>query len=186
MVAGSLPVLFSVFNVFAVTGKISAYRSGQVRFITRPKSRTMSSESRKPEAAFATSEVTSLESNYTRIVRDDAAEPTTNVAENHNDVLQAATLFIMIIRGSPRDHFFNCTLLARAGTFSQAFETTPCQIKLAKAIKVLDRRYVTDQCSSVVAGPLQARPILIMILAQAQFAAQTTRLISLPSSNVRV
>ncbi len=35
-------------------------------------------------------------------------------------------------------------------------------IKLAKAIKVLlDGRYVTDQCSSVVAGPLQARPIRI-------------------------
>jgi hypothetical protein len=74
---------------------------------------------------------------------------TLNVAENHNDVLQAANL---LIRGSPRDHFFNC---ARAGTFSQAFqvETKPCQIKLAKAIKVLDGRYVTDQCSSVVAGP---------------------------------
>jgi hypothetical protein len=50
------------------------------------------------------------------------------------------------------------------------FKTAPCQIKLAKAIKALDRRYVTDvtdQCLSVtvVAGPLQlelkfeARPI---------------------------
>ena len=81
-------------------------------------------------------------------------------------MLQAADLFI---RGSPRDHFFNC---ARAGTFSQAFETAPCQVKLAKAIKVLGRRDVTDQCSSVVAGQLQARPILIQ--------AQAT-LISLPS-----
>ena len=69
-------------------------RSGQVRFITnnstRPKSRTMS-ESHNLKAAFATSEleVTSLESNYARIIRDDTAEPTTNVAENHNDVLQA-------------------------------------------------------------------------------------------------
>jgi hypothetical protein len=97
--------------------------------------------------------VTSLESSYAKIIRDDTAEPTTNVAKNHNDVLQAANLFI---RGSPRDpgHFFNRRDCARAGTFSQAFETTPCQIKLAKAIKVLDldRRYVTDQCSSVVAG----------------------------------
>ena len=123
------------------------------------------------KAACATFEVTSLESSYARIIpsRDhDTAEPTTNVAENHNDVLQAANLFI---RGSPRDHFFNCAI---AGTFSQAFETTACQIKLAKAIKVLDRRYVTDQCSSVVAGPLQARPILIQ--------AQAT-LISLPSNH---
>ncbi len=102
----------------------------------------------------ATSEVTSLESNYARIVRDDTAEqnaePPTTVAENHNDVPQTANLFI---RGSPRDHFFNCT---RAGTFSQAFETKPCQIKLSKAIKVVDRRYVTDQCSSVVADALPA------------------------------
>jgi hypothetical protein len=92
--------------------------------------------------------VTSLESSYARIIPDDTAEPTTNVAENHNDVasdvLQAAYLFI---RGSQRDHFFNC---ARAGSFSQALETAPCQIKLAKAIKVLDRRYVSDQCLSVV------------------------------------
>jgi hypothetical protein len=55
--------------------------------------------------------VTSLEPSYARKIRDDTAEPTTNVAENHNDVLQTANLFI---RGSPRDHFFNC---ARAGTF---------------------------------------------------------------------
>jgi hypothetical protein len=124
---------------------------------------------------FATYEVTSLESSYARIIRDDTAEQTTNVAENHNDVLQAAN-FKLFIRGSPRDHFFNC---ARAGTFSRAFETAPCQIKLAKAIKVLDRRYVADQFSSVVAGPpgtmaLQARPILIQ--------AQAT-LISLPSNH---
>ena len=61
-------------------------------------------------------------------------------------------------------------------TFSQAVETTPCPIKLAEAItgKVLDRRYVTDQRSSVVSGPLQARPILIQ--------AQAT-LISLPSNH---
>ncbi len=88
-----------------------------------------------------------------------------NVAENHNDVLQAANL---CIRGSPRDHFINC---ARAGTFSQAFETAPRQIKPAKAIKVLDTRYVTDRCLGVVA---QARPILIQ--------AQAT-LISLPSNH---
>ncbi len=87
--------------------------------------------------------------------------------------LQAANLFI---RGSPRlgGHCFNC---ARAGTFVQASETTPCQIKLAKAIKVLDRRYVADRCCGVpvAAGPLalQARPILIR--------AQAT-LISLPST----
>ncbi len=31
-------------------------------------------------------EVTSLESSYARIFRDDTAEPTTNVAEDHNDV----------------------------------------------------------------------------------------------------
>ena len=43
-----------------------------------------------------------------------------------------------------------------------------------KRSRVLDRRYVTDQCSSVVAGPLQARPILIQ--------AQAT-LISLPSNH---
>jgi hypothetical protein len=45
------------------------------------------------KAASATSEVTSLESSYARIIRDDTAEPTTKVAENHNDVLQAAYLF---------------------------------------------------------------------------------------------
>ncbi len=55
----------------------SQVRSGQVRFITRPtKSRTM-----RAKAAFATSEVTSLESSYARIFRDDTAEPTTNVAK---------------------------------------------------------------------------------------------------------
>jgi hypothetical protein len=89
-----------------------------------------------------------------------------NVAENHSDVLQAA----------PADHNLKGITerslrqlrksRLRAGAFSQAFETAPCQIKLAKAIKVLvvlDRRYVTasDQCSTVAAGPLQARPILI-------------------------
>ena len=136
----------------------STGRSGQVRFITRPKSRTM----RATRQHFSASEVTSLESSYARIIREDTAEPTTNVAENHNDVLQAANLFI---RGPPRDRLFNCQF-ARAGAFSQAFETTPCQIKVAKAIKVLDRRYVTDQCSSVVAGPLQARPILIQAQAK--------------------
>jgi hypothetical protein len=64
------------------------------------------------KAAFATSEVTSLESNYARIVRDGTAEPTKTVAENHNDVPQAANLFI---RGSPRlgDHFFNCAHKSR-------------------------------------------------------------------------
>ncbi len=36
--------------------------------------------------------------NLATIIRDDTAEPNTNVAENHNDVLQAAFLFI---RGSP-------------------------------------------------------------------------------------
>jgi hypothetical protein len=57
------------------------------------------------KAASATSEVTSLEStssSYARIIRDDKAEPTTNVAENHSDVLQAAGLFVTR-RGSPRD-----------------------------------------------------------------------------------
>jgi hypothetical protein len=57
--------------------------------------------------------------------------------------------------------------------FHKPLKQSPCQIKLAKAIKVLDRRYVTDQCLSVVAGPLQAWPILIQ--------AQAT-LISLPSN----
>ena len=38
------------------------------------------------KAASATSEVTSLESSYARIFRDDTAEPTTNVAEDHGDV----------------------------------------------------------------------------------------------------
>jgi hypothetical protein len=68
------------------------------------------------------------------IQQSQVAQPTINVAENHNVVLQAANLFISL-RGSPRDRFFNC---ARAGTFSQASETTPCQIKLqvAKAIKL--------------------------------------------------
>jgi hypothetical protein len=60
------------------------------------------------KAASATSEVTPLESNYAQIVRDDTAEPTTTVAENHSDVPQAATSNLFI-RGSPRDHFPNCT-----------------------------------------------------------------------------
>ncbi len=44
-----------------------------------------------------------------------------NAAEDRNNVLQAANLYL---RGSPRDHFFNC---ARAGTFLQALETPPPQ-----------------------------------------------------------
>jgi hypothetical protein len=126
--------------------------------------------------SFATFEVTSLESSYARIIRVDTgtAEPTTNVAENHNDVLQTANL---LIRGSPRDHFFNCAR-ALQEPFHKPLKQRRARsnFKLAKAInlKVLDRRYVTDQCSSVLAGPRQARRILIQ--------AQAT-LISLPSNH---
>jgi hypothetical protein len=107
----------------------------QVRFITRPtrKSRTPRTM-RATRQLFATSEVMSLESSYARIIREDTAEPTPNlnVAENHNDVLQAATSNLLI-RGSPRDrdHFFNC---ARAGTCSQAFETAPCKIYIRSGL----------------------------------------------------
>ncbi len=70
--------------------------TGQVRFITRPKSRTM----RARRQLVPPPKVTSLESSYARRIRDDTAEPTTNVAENHNDVLQAANLFIREEEGS--------------------------------------------------------------------------------------
>ncbi len=43
--------------------------------------------------------MTSLESSYARIIRDDTAELTTNVAETHSDVLQAAYLLILILKG---------------------------------------------------------------------------------------
>ncbi len=48
------------------------------------------------------------------------------------------------------------------------------QIEIKRTSLPPDRRYVTDQCHSVVSGPLQARPILIQ--------AQAT-LISLPSNH---
>jgi hypothetical protein len=55
------------------------------------------------KAAYSASEVTSLESSsgYARIFRDDAAEPSANVPEDHSDVPHAADLQ----RGPPRDHF---------------------------------------------------------------------------------
>jgi hypothetical protein len=88
-------------------------------------------------------------------------QPWTNVAENHSDVLQAlaANLFITF-EGDHRETTAS-TAQECSGTFSQALETTPCQpeIKFAEAmIKVLDRRHVTDQCSTMVSesGPLQA------------------------------
>jgi hypothetical protein len=117
------------------TSEARGRRRGQVRFLIRPKSSTMRLDDESHRAASATSEVTSLQFNlrsnnsrWPRRRRVQQSQPqTTNVAENHNhdDVLQEANLFI---RGSPRDHFFNCAI---AGTFSQAFETAPCQIKLA-------------------------------------------------------
>ena len=64
-------------------------RSGQVRFITRPKSRTMSHKVASP-----TSEVTSLESSFARIFQMIQQSQSQNVAENHSDVLQAANLHI--------------------------------------------------------------------------------------------
>jgi hypothetical protein len=64
-------------------------RSGLLLGRSSSKSRTMS-ESHK--AASATSEVTSLEYSYARIIRDDTAEPTTNVPKDHSDVPQAAGL----------------------------------------------------------------------------------------------
>jgi hypothetical protein len=84
--------------------------------------------------------------------------------QNRSDVpvLQAANFKVVHINGvTERALFFNCT---RAGTFSQAFQTLPCQIKLANAIKLLDKHYVTDQCLGVVAGPLQALPTRILRL----------------------
>ncbi len=72
------------------------------------------------------------------MIQQSQPQTSRNVAENHNDLLQAASL-ITGIRRSRRDHFFNC---AGAETFSQAFETAPCQIKLAKTIKVLDVRHL--------------------------------------------
>jgi hypothetical protein len=73
--------------------------AGQVRsgLLLGRSPRVQDHESHK--AASATSQVTSLESSYARIIRDDTAEPTTNAAENHSDVLQAANLFIRA-----RDH----------------------------------------------------------------------------------
>jgi hypothetical protein len=62
------------------------------------------------ETSLASLSESSLPVSYARIFRDDTAEPTTNVAEDHgsdSDVLQAAN-FNLYIRGSPRDHFFNC------------------------------------------------------------------------------
>ena len=67
----------------ALTG---AARSGQVYYSAEVQ------DHEGPKAEFTTSEVTSLESSYARIFRDDTAEPTTNVAEDHNDVLHAADL----------------------------------------------------------------------------------------------
>ena len=58
--------------------------------------------------------------------------------------------------------------------FHRPLKQRRAKSNLQKRSRVLDRRYVTDQCHSVVAGPLQARPILIQ--------AQAT-LISLPSNH---
>ncbi len=90
------------------------------------------------------------------IIRDDTAEPTTNVAENHNDVPQAASL---LIRGAPRGHSFNC---ARAGTFLPAFdsETTPRQIKLQQVAKAIPRRSMWPQsrpCVDLTQGAALSR-----------------------------
>jgi hypothetical protein len=74
-------------------------------------------------------------------------------------------------------NFFACFWAFRSGPGRGPEPLKPrraLEIKLAGAIKVLDRRYVTDQCSSVVSGPLQARPAILI-------QAQAT-LISLPST----
>ncbi len=88
-------------------------------------------ESHEAASATVTSEVTSLESSYARIFRDDTAEPTTNVAKDHSDVPQANDSYGFTERPVLQ--------LRRAGlgAFSQAVETVtaPGQIKLAKAIK---------------------------------------------------
>ena len=83
-------------SILRVTDGIMMGRSGQVTgfaSVTRPKS-LEDHESHKALAASATSEVTSLESSYARIFRDDTAlaEPTTSVVEDHGDVPQAASL----------------------------------------------------------------------------------------------
>ena len=57
------------------------------------------------------SNVTSLESSYARIFRDDTAEPTTNVAEDHNDVPQAADL----LRGVSKRGPLACAYLWQTG-----------------------------------------------------------------------
>jgi hypothetical protein len=69
-------------------GGLGQVRSGQVYYSAE----VQDHESRK--AAYATSEVTSLEStsSYARIFRDDTGEPTTNVTEDHNDLPQATDL----------------------------------------------------------------------------------------------
>ncbi len=73
--------------------------SGQVYYPADAQDRDH--ESHRDKAASATSEVTSLEFSYARIIRDDTAEPATNVAENHNDVLQAANLYIRGVAERP-------------------------------------------------------------------------------------
>ena len=95
----SLTVLYGAVHLcVAMTVQSGQVRSGLLLgpTVTRPKSKTMRATRRL--LRLATSEVTSLESSYARIFRDDTAEPTTNVAEYHNDVLQAADLYV---RGSP-------------------------------------------------------------------------------------
>ncbi len=66
-----------------------------------------------------------LESSYARNIRDVTAEPTTNVAADHSNVPQAAT-------GATERPLLQ--LRKSRIPFHQAFETVPCQIKLAEAI----------------------------------------------------
>ncbi len=63
-------------------------RSGQVRCPAEAQ------DHESHRAASATSEATSLESNYARIIRDGTAEPlaTTNVAENHSNCAASSQL----------------------------------------------------------------------------------------------
>ena len=86
-------------------------RLGQVRsglLLPRPKSRTM----RATRQLFATSEVTSLESKYARIIEMiQQSQPQTS---RKTTTMCCKQPKFLLIRGSPRDDFFNC---ARAGTF---------------------------------------------------------------------
>jgi hypothetical protein len=107
---------------------------GQVRLVNRPKSPVTVQDHESHKAAFATFEVTPLESSYARIFRDDTAEPTTNVAEDHNDV--HARRKQLTCKGVTERPLALLQLRKSRNLFSStARETAPCQIKLAKAIK---------------------------------------------------